>query len=677
MKEKSEAFDEPQKFKHSPEENSKWAKRFVAVAVPCPLHRVFDYRLVACECVGEVGSRVRVKFGYREVVGVIWGEGSLQEHLSYKDVLEVLDDEPLWTEDERAMLDFIARYYQAPLGLVVEQALPKALRKGKGLPKLKPLPSQAIVAAPSLSVHQQSALDNLTPSGFGVDVIEGVTGSGKSELYAARIVQVVEGGGQVLVLVPEIGLVEALAQHIERRLGGLVVRYHSNLTESQQLQAWTAAYRGVAKVVVGTRSAVFVRFQQLGLIVVDEEHDMSYKQQEGEVRYHARDVALWRAKRFNIPILLGSATPSLETYQQWWQGRYRGHILPERIHAVSLPKVRFTDTAREGVSEPVMQAIQSALARGEQAMLFLNRRGFAPILRCVDCGWQAVCPACDALYAVHTDRLRLHCHHCGRESEVVAHCPSCGGHELQTQGLGTQRLERQLQQRFPKAKILRMDSDTLTTAKRFVEAVASVQAGEVDIILGTQWLSKGHHFPKLSVVGLVDCDGAFYSHDFRALERLGQLLVQVSGRAGREREGEVWIQTRDRNHAVFQVLREPYQHFAKALWQERQQSNLPPCGAQALLSARHKDGQRAFDVLDMTRRGAQSAGVGLDLLWLGPVPALMTRKDGQQRMQLLLQSPKRSALQSALPAIRAWLEAQAKTLSVRVGIDVDPLGFDD
>lgn len=653
-------------------------KRFVAVAVPFPLHEALDYEVMR-EAVGEpvVGGRVKVPLGSREVIGVMWGEVDGQRDLNYKALGAVLDEVPLWSADERAMLDFVARYYQAPIGWVVEAALPMALRRGKTLPKLKPLPENAIEAAPELSPEQQSALDNLTRDGFAVDVIEGVTGSGKSELYAARIAETIAAGGQVLVLVPEIGLVDALAQLLTRRLGGGVVAYHSGLTEAQQLQAWVAAYTGVAKVVVGTRSAVFVPLPRLGLLVVDEEHDLSYKAQEGDVRYHARDVALWRAKRFGVPMVLGSATPSLETYHHVWQGRYRLHQLKTRMHAVALPKVKFSAMVRDGISDGLAQAIQSALLRGEQAMLFLNRRGFAPALRCLDCGWQAVCPACDALYAVHTDRLRLRCHHCGRESAVVQQCPSCLGHALQTHGMGTQRLERQLQQRFPNARILRMDSDTLTTAKRFLAAVQSVQAGEVDIILGTQWLSKGHHFPKLSVVGLLDSDGALLSHDFRALERLAQLLVQVSGRAGRERAGEVWVQTREPSHPVFAVLQQPYQDFARGLYQERELGKLPPFGAQALLTAQHKDGQRAFDVLDMTYRGATEAGIGRDLHWLGPVPAPMVRKDGQQRMQLLLQSDNRASLQSALPVIRAWLEAQAKALSVRYAIDVDPLGFDD
>ncbi|MDO4776433.1 MAG: primosomal protein N' [Cardiobacteriaceae bacterium] len=536
-------------------------------------------------------------------------------------------------------------------------------------------PVYPALAAPQATAAQQAALEVLNGVEKGTVLLEGVTGSGKTEVYIRHIERLVAGGGQVLVLVPEIGLVQMMLARLGGRLPVPVVAHHSGMTDAQRLASWQAVRAGEAKVLVGTRSAVFAEFADLRGIIIDEEHDLAYKQQDG-LRYHARDLAAVRAHRRGIPLLLGSATPSLETLHLLHTGRARHVRLTGRVEERPMPEVVIEDVQQAQsvgfMSVNLLRAVRRALKDGEQVLFFLNRRGYAPLLSCEQCGWTAECEACDAKMTAHTATRNLRCHHCGRQAALPARCPDCG-HGLQMIGLGTQRLEQAVRQQFPQARVLRIDSDAYSTAKQFQEAVAQVAAGEVDILLGTQWLSKGHHFPRLNLVAVMDADQALYSTDFRSEERLAQMLVQVAGRAGRETPGQVWVQTRQAQHPVFRVLQEGYAGTAMRLYRERERMQLPPFAAQVLLQARHRDEARALQTLQLAREGAQGDGIGADWLWLGPAPALLARKDREFRAHLLVQAPSRGILQAALPALNGWLQAQAKETGAQAGMDVDPL----
>lgn len=535
-------------------------------------------------------------------------------------------------------------------------------------------------SAPTLGEEQVAAIEALSVrSGFGVDVINGVTGSGKTEVYIARIAALIEKGGQVLLLAPEIGIVELLYARLSARLDGEVAMSHSGMTDAARLAVWQAVKAGDVKVLIGTRSAVFSPFVNLRGILVDECHDQAFKQQDG-FRYHGRDLAVLRAKLAGVPVVLGSATPALETWKQIQSGEWREIALTKRIRAVANARVTVDDIEHtemvDGLSMRLITEIRRQLRDGHQVMLFLNRRGYAPVLRCEYCEWCSECLACDARMTAHISVRKMQCHHCGRVQSMPTRCPSCGSHEMALIGFGTQRIEQTVAKQFPEARLLRIDSDVFTTPKQFQSAVAQIQRGEVDIILGTQWLTKGHHFPNLQLVVVIDADAAFYSSDFRAEERLAQLLVQVGGRAGRESAGHIWVQTKQPSHPVFQVFTKPYRDTLNRLAKARALAGLPPYAAQALLFARHKDEMRVMQTLRFTMQGAKSAGIGEEWGWFGPVSAQMARKDGQHRAHILLQATDKQKLQQGLPQVMQWLLAQGKAFGVRVGIDVDPLWLD-
>ena len=711
----------------------------VSVAVPRPLMGSFDY---LCAETVAVGARVRVPFGRGQVIGVVVAvTPEASDDGTLKTVERVLDDAPLLDAPLLKLLHFAARYYQHPLGEVVQAALPKLLREGRAatreLPRswritaagraalagrlggkqaavltalsdgeqleaalraahhctagwLRDLEKRgwteacahwqglaaAPAAAPTLNAEQTAALAALPDCGFTATLLDGVTGSGKTEIYIRWIERLTADGGQVLLLVPEIGLVRTLAARLAARLGDRIAVHHSALADGARLEQWLAVRAGDAQVLVGTRSAVFAPCPALRGIIIDEEHDAAYKQQDG-FRYHARDLALKRAQQAGVPILLGSATPSLESYHQVWRGNWQHLRLTARAATSTPPAIHLENmdgaAASGGMSHELIRAMRRTLADGGQTLLFLNRRGYAPLLRCDACDWHAACDACDAPLTVHTATHQLQCHHCGRQQPLPTRCPACHSDALHMLGLGTQRLEQSVARQFPQARLLRIDSDAYSTSRQFEAALAQVQAGAVDIILGTQWLSKGHHFPRLHLAAVVDADQALYSLDYRGEERLAQLLVQVGGRAGREGEGQIWIQTRQPQHPVFTVLNAPYADTARRLYEQRAQAELPPHRAQVALLARHSDAARALQTLAFTRDGAQQAGIGQNWQWLGPAPAVMPRKDGQHRAHLLVQADSRAALQKELPQLTAWLHAQGKAFRVRVAVDVDPL----
>lgn len=532
-------------------------------------------------------------------------------------------------------------------------------------------------AGPKLNADQEHALAKLRCSDrFGVFLLDGVTGSGKTEVYLRRMQDVIEHGKQVLVLVPEIGLTPQLVGRLRDRLGIEPALLHSGLSDMRRLAAWRAARNGTARLIVGTRSAIFTPLPDLGLIIVDEEHDASFKQQEG-LRYSARDLAIASAKHRDIPIVLGSATPTLEMLQHCRSGSYQHIVLAARAGGARAPTIRLIDTVRmpttDGISEPLAAAIKSHLSADGQVLMFLNRRGFAPTLICSSCGYVAGCSRCDARLTVHAKREQLKCHHCGAGRSLDKHCGECG-ESVRPLGEGTERLEESLRARFPDTRIERIDSDSTQRKGAMDAALQSATDGAADILVGTQMLSKGHHFPKLTLVGIVNADQGLFGTDFRSSERMAQSVIQVAGRAGREqRDGEVLIQTAFPGNDFWSTLiGGGYRQVSENALAEREVTRWPPFTRLALLrSAAHRQAD-AHRFLDVAKRQVESLAVDT-LRILGPVDAPMARKAGRYRAQLLLQSSDRAELHRSLSELRPILESDASARKVRWSIDVDPI----
>ena len=658
-----------------------------------------------------------------------------------RDVIRVLDDRPALSPDILRLAQFCADYYHYPLGAILLATLPPRLRNATpfvadtpwlapteaGLEAAPPARAKAqrallealrvapqmrdtlraqkqgrhataLVAAgwaawtripphaadtprtadsPLATTEQQAALESLMPTlgQFGVHLIHGVTGSGKTELYLRLIDTVLAHGKQALVLIPEIALTPQLEQHFRRRFPGRrFATLHSGLAEKDRAENWLAAPD--CDVLLGTRLSVFAPLPRLGLIVVDEEHDASFKQQDG-LRYSARDVAIARGKQANVPVVLGSATPSLESYAQALNGRYQLIELKQRaISQAQLPDIELVDLKHipldNGLTRPALQALSETLARGEQSLVFLNRRGYAPALYCPSCAWVSPCPRCSARLVLHRTSHRLKCHHCGFETRIPPECPSCGNPDLKALGQGTQRLEETLAAFLPAARIRRIDRDTMRP-RAWAELGEAVHGGAVDILVGTQMLAKGHDFPNMTLALILDTDGALYSPDFRATERLFAQLMQVAGRAGRaDKPGRVLIQTAFPDHPLFRYLqRHDYAGYARELLAERKQLDLPPFTRQVLLRAEATTMDAALAFL---KRAAALAPDNAKVSVFGATPAPMARVANLERAQLLIQSAQRQALQAFVREWRPQLDS-IKPRIARWSLDVDPLVF--
>lgn len=535
---------------------------------------------------------------------------------------------------------------------------------------------EEVPAAFTLSPAQREAAEQvcLALGAQGVFLLLGVTGSGKTAVYLEAMAEVVKAGRQVLMLVPEINLTPQLEARVKARFPGApMVSLHSDLAEGERLARWQAAMQGGARIVLGTRLAVFAPLADLGLIIVDEEHDESFKQAEG-LRYHARDLAVLRGKQRGVPVLLGSATPALESYAHALAGRYRMLRLPERV-AAQAPRVRRIDTRRqkltEGLSTPLLEGIAGALSRGEQSLVFINRRGYAPALLCYACGWVAQCERCAARLVFHSRQSELRCHHCGHREAVPLDCPGCGNADLRPRGHGTQRLESELARRFPNARIARVDRDTTQRKHAFADLRERVNDNTLDILVGTQMLAKGHDFPRLTLVGIVNADAVLFSTDFRSAERLFSLLMQVAGRAGRaDLPGDVLIQTDFPQHPIYAAVeKQEYEPFAHELLEERRQMDFPPYCHQALLRAEAHQRIWVDEFLREAAHLCQQGATGIEVF--DPVPAGIARVAGRERGQLLLQSRSRARLQAWLTQWRKALQAHGGS-RVRWHLDVDP-----
>ena len=623
----------------------------VSTALPAPLRRGealpdthrWGWQLTAAG--RDPGTRLRA--GTRpQRLATCLAEGVVEE-----DQLDgVIDD---WRTAARAL---------AKRGLVERvalehQAVPPSTRPG-------PVPNP----------EQAAAIAAITATdGFAALLLDGVTGSGKTEVYLQAIVACLARGRQALVLVPEIGLTPQTLSRFRNRLGIPVHVLHSGLNDNERARVWAAAARGEAQVIVGTRSAVFTPLPNAGLIVVDEEHDGSYKQQDG-IRYHARDFALVRAKALGVPVVLGSATPSLESLHNAQAGRYAHLRLKVRAGEARPPRVRVLDVRkrplRDGLSPEVLQGIADHLQAGHQVLVFKNRRGYAPVLLCHDCGWTAPCQRCDAPMTVHAGGRRLQCHHCGARQSAPLACPDCGSLALQPQGIGTERLEEHLLQAFADYPVIRIDRGT-THRRDALETQLAALGDRAGILVGTQILAKGHDLPKLTLVVVVGIDEGLFSADFRASEKLAQQLIQVAGRAGRATDpGEVWLQTHHPGHPLLETLvNGGYHAFAEAELQQREAAGFPPFAHLALLRAEAQQVEHANAMLAAVRALiAEDAAVER----YGPMPAPMPRRAGYQRTQLLLSAPSRRPLHAVLDQITPQIHALPQARKVRWSLDVDP-----
>lgn len=682
---------------------------YCRVALDVPLAGPFDYQVTQAVARGD---RVIVPFGRRRLVGVVLETGVQPSvpNEQIRTVDRVLSDLPPLSHNWLELAQFAATYYQRPVGEVLLPALPVPLRRvssyeGKRVGQQGPMDrhhkrqarrsQQDVPAAQTqavqLNTQQQAAVDALVAAdGFAVFLLYGVTGSGKTQVYLAAAQAVLARGGRVLFLVPEINLTPQFAQALQARLGGVVTQaevaiLHSRLADGERLAAWLDAFEGRARIVLGTRLALFAPMASLDLIVVDEEHDPSYKQQEG-LRYSARDLAIWRARQEGAAVVLGSATPSLESWHKAQRGDYHLLRLEQRATQTALPSVQLIDTRRlplnKGLAPQLIDAIQSNLSAGRQVLVYLNRRGYAPVLHCESCGWVSQCDHCTAFSVVHRaggHRMRLHCHHCGAQSAAPVACPVCGDQDLQPMGRGTQRLEEHLTNLFPDARIARIDADSTRRKGSAQQLFDQVHAGEVDILVGTQMISKGHDFTNLGLVGVLNADAMLFSQDFRAPERLFAQLMQVAGRAGRDGQSSlVMVQTGYPEQPLYQALKKhDYEGFARALMAEREAAALPPYSFQALLSAQARELPDALGFLEAARATAlawlQAHDLQAEVTLYDAVPLRVVRVAQVCRAQLLIEASSRAALHRLL---RGWLPSLGSRHgngALRWQLEVDPL----
>ncbi|MBL8334569.1 MAG: primosomal protein N' [Rubrivivax sp.] len=648
------------------------------------------------------GTLVRVPLGKREVPGIVWSRATDQPAAEdqLRPVAEVMEGLPPLSTQWMQLVDFAAAYYQRHVGELALSVLPPELRKsddrqlGRRLTRLLREPPPATpptpATAPELSPDQQAAVQALAQGPAATTLLHGVTGSGKTEVYLQAAERALAAGGQVLVLVPEINLTPQLEARFAARFPGRsLVSLHSGLTAAQRLNHWLLAHLGRADLVLGTRLAVFASMPRLALIVVDEEHDPSFKQQEG-ARYSARDLAVYRGHLEGRPVVLGSATPSLESWQRADEGRYRRLTLAARIGQGAMPRVRLLDTnalpRQRGVlpplAAPVLDAVRQRIERGEQSLVLLNRRGYAPVLHCHHCQWKSECEHCSARRVFHKADRTLRCHHCGFTEAVPRACPVCGNLDIAPIGRGTEKLEEQIAELLPGARVARIDADSTRPAGELERQLAAVHDGEVDVLVGTQMVAKGHDFRRMTLVAAVNADGALFSSDFRAPERLFALLMQAAGRAGRDAEqaarSEVWIQTAMPQHPLYQALvRHDYAAFAASQLDERRRAGLPPFSSLALVRAEAREAAVATAYLQAAAEAAATLPEGEAVSIYPPVPPAVSRVAGIERMQMLVESASRGALQRFLAAWVPQLHALRPGVKglARWAIDVDPLAI--
>ncbi len=657
------------------------------IAVPAPLHQCFDYLPQADWDINQLqpGIRLRVPFGKRETIGILTDiiqTSTVPQH-QLKHAIEVLDTSPILSPTLMKLAQFASQYYHYPPGEVFSNILPTLLRKGKNA-QIKSAAATSIglgeqIPPYALNTAQQTAVTRVGQAlgEFTIFLLDGVTSSGKTEVYLHIIDTVIKKNQQALILVPEIGLTPQMLARFQQRFQVPIAVLHSGLTERERLDAWLLAKQGQIPIIIGTRSALFTPLLNPGLIIIDEEHDISFKQQEG-FRYHARDLAIVRARLENIPIILGSATPSLESLHNVENQRYHLLSLPARAGNALQPHFHLIDlrnqTLENGLSRPLLNTMAKHLAHNGQILIFLNRRGFAPVWFCHGCSWTAHCERCDVNLTYHQQPPSLLCHHCGATHVIPHQCPKCQNPHLFPLGLGTQRIEQTLQQHFPGVGIIRIDRDSTRRKGTLHTMLETIHAGENRILIGTQMLAKGHHFPDVTLVAILDADTGLFSADFRATERLAQVLLQVAGRAGRaERAGEVYVQTYNPHHPLLlHLIEHGYSDFAQAALAERNSAGLPPYTHAALFRAEAINAQAAATFLTEVRQLAEKSA-DKTIMILGPAPALIEKRAGRYRAQLLLLAKERNSLHLLLKHLLRQMNQLSTIKRVRWALDVDPM----
>lgn len=714
------------------------------IALPCPLRRLFTYSCPESEPL-DVGDWVNVSFGSRQVVGLVLERSfEAETEYEIKPVSEVLATRPRLPEDLVQLVLWSARYYHAPAWEVITTFLPTRALKGEmpeaqklwqaisaeeqnlnpRAPRQKQLfkwlstqsapqkmadiskagfsaalvrqlensgaiqsvageaMRQALVKDVDLhkaTLDQARVIQSVRDAAKGVFLLEGVTGSGKTLVYQHLALEQLKQGRQVLVLVPEIGLVPQMLAEF-KALVDKPLTYHSGMTDLERLEVWQACLQGRGQLLIGTRSAVFLPFRSLGLILVDEEHDQSYKQQENP-RYQARDIAVLRAKQLGVPVLLGSATPSLESLYNVSQSNFKKLLLKKRIAQGQLPDWRILEglgTAdMAGLLTDSLQTIKAHLQQGNQVLVFINRRGYAPCLRCSQCGWQALCPECDSGLTYHKSSNELRCHRCDLRSPFPRSCHQCGSRQLGFIGQGTERIALRLAELFPQIPLIRIDRDATRGKEAMQRKLDEIHTSGPAILVGTQMLAKGHHFPKLSLVVILDVDYALISSDFRATEHLMQLLIQVAGRAGREEAGaEVLLQTEFAGHPLLKnLVQNDYPGFADQLLQKREEWSLPPFAYMAILRTESEDPLLAQNrLVDLVRFAEQAGLQGAEII--GPLPSPIEKRSGRYRFQIHISATTRSALHRLLSLLVGYMEKGRNHKKLRWHLDVDPATLD-
>lgn len=661
--------------------------QYAEIAVSCPLRQVFDYRIP--EGINlEPGMRVMVPFGRRVVTGIIIHiKNQSQLHGEIKTIIKKMDEFPLFSQELLALGLWASQYYQHPLGEVLLGILPLRLRQGKeiNIPDflIEKTEKKQISLPHQLNNEQEIALQaiKLNLEKFHVFLLYGVTGSGKTEVYFHAIDEILKKKQQILFLIPEISLSPQTLARFEQRFSCPIFAIHSGLTDKKRLSAWAYANQGNASIIIGTRSAIFTPFKNLSLIIVDEEHDASYKQQDG-FRYSARDMAIKRAQQLNIPIILGSATPSSESYYHALNKKYELLTLSQRAGNAHMPDFKFIHSSAKntenGLSSETKEIIQRHLSREEQVLVFINRRGFSPVLLCQSCDWKASCSRCDTYLVLHKKDKQLICHHCGHKEPLPSHCPCCSSYSLLALGEGTQRIVETLETNFPSTKIIRIDRDNIKKKNELENQLNHMHEEKASLLVGTQMLAKGHHFPHITLVVILGIDHGLMSHDFHALESTAQLIMQVAGRAGRgEKSGLVLLQSAQAHHPQLQLLTEKaYSVFLSELLKERALFSLPPFSYLALFRVEAKKKEKAEaaiqEIHSLCKKNQETLS-NKNITVYDPLPAPLQKKAGFYHFQLLIQGKNRGFLQAYLKKSIAFMATSPSIKSVRWSIELDPI----
>ena len=657
-------------------------KSILKVALNVPIDNLFDYKIPSKSLVQpKKGQRVKVQFGKQEKIGFIHSIVSKTTVPANKlrTVLKIIDDEPLINNELFTLISWVARYYHHPIGEVYSTAVPLYLRQEK-TPKIDSTPKESFQQEThkKLTEEQEKGFKKILScfNQHQTVLLDGVTGSGKTELYLQSIDRNLKKNQQVLILVPEIGLTPQIFERFQRRFGNTVSVLHSGITNKQRAEIWMKASQGNLRMVIGTRSAVFTPFKNLGMIIVDEEHDPSFKQQSG-LCYSSRDIAIVRATQSKASILLGSATPSFESLMNAKNGKYKKITLKKRVFSTPLPKTNIIDlrvhAQKQGLTKFLIKAIKKHITKNNQVLLYLNRRGFSPATVCLDCGNIEECPRCDTSLVLHKRKKLLVCHHCNHNKLWKKICTECGS-ESRPLGEGTEQIEISLKNEFPNTQIVRIDRDTVKSKKQRARLLDQAKSGEGQILLGTQMLAKGHDFANLSMVAIINADQGMFGSDFRSSERFAQTFIQVSGRAGRRKEvGEVFLQTYNpKNPLLNTIISQDYNAFFSEAILDRKVPLWPPYSHLAVLHAQSTKKNSVFNFLKTIETEGNNVNLGSTML-LGPVPSPIEKKAGKFRGQLLLLNTNRKELHQFLDKLLCMIKSTKKTSKVKWSLDVDPI----